>query len=86
MYHYITVSNMRTTITLDDDVFESAQAQARASGKRLGEVVSALARRGLQASVQTKPRKSGLPTFSVSKASPVIPSDRASKMLAEDGL
>ncbi len=26
---------MRTTLTLDDDIFEAAQAQARASGKRL---------------------------------------------------
>ena len=28
---------MRTTITLDDDVFEAARAQAQASGKNLGE-------------------------------------------------
>ena len=78
---------MRTTITLDDDVFESAQAQARASGKRLGEVISALARRGLQApAAGVASKKSGLPTFAASKDSPVIPSDRAAKLLAEDGL
>ena len=76
---------MRTTITLDDDVFESAQAQARASGKRLGEVVSALARRGLQSPPQSVTAKSGLPMFAVSKAATVIPSGRAAKLLSEEG-
>ena len=75
---------MRTTLTLDDDVFEAVQAQARASGKRLGEVVSILTRRGLQAPEKTTTAKSGLPVFDVSKDSPVIPSDRASRMLSED--
>ena len=31
---------MRTTLTLDDDVFESARALARATGRQLGKVVS----------------------------------------------
>lgn len=39
---------MRTALTLDPDVFEAAQALARGSGKRLGRVVSDLARRGLR--------------------------------------
>lgn len=86
MYHYITVSTMRTTITLDDDVYESAQAQSRASGKRLGEVVSTLARRGLQSPTQPTTPKSGLPTFAVSSAANLIPSDRAAKLLSEDEL
>jgi ABC-type nitrate/sulfonate/bicarbonate transport system substrate-binding protein len=40
---------MRTTITLEQDVAEAAQAMARASGRRLGAVVSELVRRGLRA-------------------------------------
>ena len=75
---------MRTTITLDDDVFESAKAQARASGKRLGEVVSMLARMGLQSSTASAAAESGMPVFTVSKDSPVIPSERAARMLSED--
>ena len=74
---------MRTTVTLDDDIFEAAQAQAQASGKKLGEVISQLARRGLRASVHTS-KKSGLPTFSVPAGAEVIPSSRATELLAED--
>jgi alpha-D-ribose 1-methylphosphonate 5-triphosphate synthase subunit PhnI len=74
---------MRTTITLDDDIFQAAQAQAQASGKKLGEVVSLLARRGLKAVAETTERK-GLPVFKVSREAPVIPSDRAGKLLSED--
>ena len=38
---------VRTTVTLDDDVFTAAQTLARSSGKTLGQVLSDLARRGL---------------------------------------
>lgn len=74
---------MRTTITLDDDVFEAAQAQAQASGKRLGEVLSELARRGLRASAQAVNR-GGLPVFNVQPNADIIPSSRAKELLAED--
>ncbi len=74
---------MRTTITVDNDVFEAAQAQARASGKKLGEVISAMARRGLRASADTA-SKNGLPVFKVQGNAPVIPSSRAKALLDED--
>jgi hypothetical protein len=74
---------MRTTITLDDDVFEAAQAQAQASGEKLGKVVSQLARRGLRAAAQTS-TSSGLPVFKVSPNAEIIPSNRAQELLSED--
>ena len=74
---------MRTTVTLDNDVFEAAQAQAQASGKKLGEVLSQLARRGLRASPQSAAR-SGLPVFNVPANADIIPSNRAKELLAED--
>jgi hypothetical protein len=74
---------MRTTLTLDPDVFEAAQAMAQASGKRLGEVVSQLARRGLRAPTDSGSR-AGLPMFKVSADATVIPSNRARDLLAED--
>lgn len=74
---------MRTTVTLDDDVFEAAQAQAQASGKKLGQVLSELARRGLRASAQSATR-SGLPVFKVQADAAIIPSSRAKELLAED--
>jgi hypothetical protein len=74
---------MRTTITLDPDVFEAAQAMAQASGKRLGEVVSQLARRGLRTPPDSA-NHAGLPVFKVSATAPVIPGNRARDLLAED--
>ena len=74
---------MRTTVTLDDDVFEAAQAQAQASGKKLGAVLSQLARRGLRAAPQSV-SKSGLPVFKIQPDADIIPSSRAKKLLAED--
>lgn len=74
---------MRTTLTLDADVFEAAQALARASGRRLGQVVSELMRRGFRAQ-QTPATSNGLPVFTVPPDAPVIPSDRAHDLLAEE--
>ena len=78
----ITVSCMRTTITVDDDVFEAAQTLAVSSGQSLGQVLSQLARRGLRPQLKTG-RKSGLPVFQVEADAPVIPSNRAQKILAD---
>ena len=82
----ITVSqhhSMRTTLTLDDDIFEAAQAMAQASGERLGKVVSKLARKGLRASAQTT-KKRGIPVFKVRGNAEIIPSGRAKDLLAEE--
>jgi hypothetical protein len=82
-HHCISVSRMRTTVTLDDDVFEAARAQAQASGKSIGQVLSQLARRGLRISPPGVPA-SGLPAFKVPSDSEIIPSSRAKELLAED--
>lgn len=74
---------MRTTITVDNDIFEAARAQARASGKKLGEVISQLARRGLRASADTAD-KNGLPVFKVRANAKVIASSRVKELLDED--
>jgi hypothetical protein len=74
---------MRTTVTLDHDVFAAAQAQAQASGETLGRVLSKLARRGLRASAAGA-KKNGLPTFKVRPGAGIIPSNRARELLAED--
>ena len=74
---------MRTTITLDNEVFEAAAALAASSGKRLGQVLSELARRGLRAQAAPATRH-GLPVFRVPADAPIIPSNRARDLLAED--
>ncbi len=74
---------MRTTLTLDDDVFEAARALALASGRRLGQVVSELARRSLQPPPAAA-SKNGLPVFKVKHGAEIIPSDRARDLLADE--
>ena len=46
--HQCIVADVRTTVTLDDDVYEAAQAHAQATGKRLGRVLSEMARQAFQ--------------------------------------
>lgn len=74
---------MRTTVTLDDDVYEASLALSRASGRSLGAVLSQLARRALRAEGSFATRN-GLPTFSVPSDAPVIPSSRASQLEADE--
>lgn len=45
---------MRTTLTLDDDIFELATRQAKSRRVSLGKTVSDLVRRGLNAPVATR--------------------------------
>jgi hypothetical protein len=59
---------MRTTITLDDDIYKAARNLSRKSGKRIGEILSTLARRGL-----AMPR---FPTFAVPPDAPIIRASR----------
>jgi hypothetical protein len=75
---------MRTTLNLDDDVYEAARAQAATSGKPLGAIVSLLARRGLRP--RTGPRRGGLPVFEVSTRAAIVPGGRASEPLAAEGV
>jgi hypothetical protein len=56
---------MRTTIEIDGDILRAARSLARVEGRSVGEVVSELARRGLRPS--SPRRRSGLPTFDVSR-------------------
>jgi hypothetical protein len=76
---------VRTTIVLDDDVYQAAMALARGTGKTLGAALSELARRGLRAT-QTRKARRGVPVFDVRRGAKVIPGDRARDLLAREGL
>lgn len=58
------VINMRTTITIDDDLLAAAKSLAQAQSVSVGTVISELARKGLKSSARTR-RKSNFPVFSV---------------------
>jgi hypothetical protein len=46
--------NMRTTLSLDDDIFREAKSYAERRDIPIGKAVSELVRRGLRAPLQTK--------------------------------
>jgi hypothetical protein len=78
---------MRTTVTLDDDVYAAAMHLAGASGERLGKVLSKLARRGLAPPPPPSPRKAArrFPTFDVPPDAPIIPASRVQRVIDEEG-
>jgi hypothetical protein len=83
-YH---AGSMRTTVTLDDDVYEAAMHLSRTSGERLGKVLSILARRGLKPEeprARRSPRR--FPVFDVAPNAPVIPASRVQRVIDEEGL
>ncbi|MCA0175187.1 MAG: CopG family transcriptional regulator [Proteobacteria bacterium] len=52
---------MRTTLTLDDDILHAARSLAARQGASLGEMVSQLARRGLQRETNPAATRNGVP-------------------------
>jgi hypothetical protein len=64
---------MRTTVTLDDEAYEAALTLSKTSGKRLGEVISQLIRRAMQAP-DKPPLKRGkrFPAFEVPHGTAMI--------------
>jgi hypothetical protein len=78
---------VRTTITLDDDVYDAALHLSRTSGERLGKVVSKLARRGLKpAEPPTHRSTRRFPVFDVPANAPVIPASRIQRAIDQEGL
>ena len=76
---------MRTTVTLDDDVYEAAMRLSRASGERLGKVLSMLARRGLKPAPARR-STSRFPVFDLPANAPVIPASRIQRLIDEEDL
>ena len=78
---------MRTTVTLDDDVYEAALCHARATGQRLGQVLSDMARRSMTPEPPPKqPRGHRFPAFDVPAGARLIASSRIQAALDEDGV
>jgi hypothetical protein len=78
---------MRTTVTLDTDVYEAALHLSRVSGRRLGRVLSELARRSLMP--PAPPRRRGrqrFAVFEVPPGAPIISAARVQELLDEEGI
>jgi hypothetical protein len=71
-------------------VYEAAQAYARATGKRLGRVLSEMARQALQPSggrsKRSRKEASRFPVFEVPADARMIPASRIQKALDEGGI
>ncbi len=65
---------MRTTLTLDTDIYQAARSIARERGESLGKVLSALARAGLRPREHTA-RADGFPIFDVPPETPPLTSE-----------
>ncbi|MEE9395842.1 MAG: hypothetical protein V3V31_02400 [Methylococcales bacterium] len=70
---------MRTTISLDEDIIESARYLAKQNHSTLGKTISDLARKGLQAT-HSYELKNNFPVFKVSENSPVITPEDVKKL------
>jgi hypothetical protein len=79
--------DVRTTVRLDQDVYEAARHLSRSSGRRLGQVLSELARRGL-AGVQppASRKKRRFPSFKVPPGTPMIAVSKVQEVIDEEGL
>ena len=56
---------MRTTLSIDDDVLSAAKEMAAAEDKTVGEVISSLARRGLNPTESRRQTRNGVPLLPV---------------------
>jgi hypothetical protein len=62
---------VRTTLTIDDDVYRAAASLAGSAGTTIGKVLSSLARRGLAPSAGVR-EDDGFPVFDVPANAPLI--------------
>ena len=70
---------MRTTLTLDDDVFQLARSYAESRSLALGKAVSDLVRKGLSAPVRTR-TVNGVQVFDLPNDGPRIASERVKEL------
>lgn len=73
---------MRTTLSLDDDVFQLARRYAENRSLGLGKAVSELVRRGLSAPVRTR-TVNGVQVFDLPADGPRISSERVKQLESE---
>ena len=73
---------MRTTLKIDDDVFEAAKSLAMAEEKSIGEVISDLARRGLAPRSNGETRD-GFPVFEVRQDAAALTLEKVRQALDE---
>jgi hypothetical protein len=74
---------MRTTLTLDPDILRAVRHLAREQGRSLGEVLSELARRGLEPRGDVAYQTGGFPVFQVREGAPPLTPEMVDEALDE---
>ncbi len=74
---------MRTTLAIDDDVLSVARKMALSQNRTLGEVVSCLARRGLNLVEAGRQTRNGVPLLPVRPGSARVTSDLVYQLCKE---
>jgi hypothetical protein len=77
------IVSMRTTLSLDDDVFQVVKTYAEIRSLAMGKAVSELVRRGLSAPVKTRV-VNGLVVFDVPEDSDPVTSELVKRLEAEE--
>jgi hypothetical protein len=78
------LQHMRTTLTIDPDVFETARALAAQRGLSIGAVISDLARRGLRGGAAPAPAsRNGIPLLPVGDDPQVVTPELVAALLDE---
>jgi hypothetical protein len=76
---------MRTTLTLDPDIMETARALASQRGVSIGAVISDLARQGLRGgSAPERASRNGIPLLPVGNDSRVVTPELVASILDEE--
>ena len=73
---------VRTTITIDDDIFELAARQAKLRGVSLGRTISDLVRRGFETPTPTR-EKGGVVVFELPADSPKVTTEAVRRLETE---
>jgi hypothetical protein len=73
---------MRTTLNLDDDVFQLVKRYAETRSLAMGKALSELVRRGLGAPPKTR-KVNGLVVFDLPESSPRVTSEQVKKLEAD---
>jgi hypothetical protein len=74
---------MRTTLTIDDDVLSAAKEMAVSQNRTVGEVISSLARQGLNPAASRRKTRNGVPLLPVRASTPRVTSELVHQLREE---
>jgi hypothetical protein len=77
------MTNMRTTLAIDDDVLSAAKELAEIEKKTVGEVISSLARRALSPAGTKAKTRNGVPLLKVRQGARRVSSELVHRLREE---